>query len=476
MISIDRRRHEKWLTYGLLKVARISPYLQVLMLAGLAALLVFPLFQSAPRYHWQTPWNNSQLFSEWVLWGIWYPGTLLSVLLVGRFWCGMLCPLGAMSEWFSRLGVSCSFPKFLRHPLATALSFTWVTIWAQTLDVRDDLHSALLLFSIIFALAMGCGLMFGSRVGQKRRVWCRHLCPIGSVLGVFSRLGILNVATKKTSLSAGELVEGYREQGLCPTSIELRSKQTSRHCIKCARCVKPHSRGGLHIELRDFGHEIVAIDHHAPCLTELLFIFLAPGLAVAGFVWSSSPLFVGFRQSLGHFALAHGWYGWLQQGPMWLMDQNSALGQHYLWLDFISIGAFMIGMALLLALPLAGLSVLGGMLFQRIKRKPWLTCISEFGYQFAPLAMLCILLGLGSTLFGSLKEAMGQSVMAIELGLLGLALLFNLSSAYRYLKVNSLPLKEALLCALLWVCGGVLLIMATLWSIFPGWSFVWIGL
>ncbi len=100
-------------------------------------------------------------------------------------------------------------PKWVKHPLAPAVSFLIVTIWAQTLDVRDDLRTALLLFSIIFALAIACGLLFGARTGVSRRVWCRHLCPIGSVLGVFSRLGVMSLE----SANKNQRVEGYRDQG-----------------------------------------------------------------------------------------------------------------------------------------------------------------------------------------------------------------------------------------------------------------------
>ncbi|MFM2476329.1 4Fe-4S binding protein [Celerinatantimonas sp. MCCC 1A17872] len=455
------------LSQKLLQLARYTRYFQLAMLVALAALLIVPLFFAAPKFAWQKPWNNAQLFSEWVLWAIWYPGTLLSVLLVGRLWCGLFCPLGATSEWVSHIGAHVRLPRWVKHPMTTACSFLIVTTWAQTLDVRDDLHAALLLFGIIFAFAIGCGLLFGSKKGQGRRVWCRHLCPIGSVLGVFSRLGKLNIFAKQPT---GE-PEGYRDDGLCPTSIELRSKQSSRHCIKCMHCVKPQSRGGMAIEVRPIGSEVANIEQHAPCFSELWFIWLAPGLAVAGFVWPSSPWFVTWRQTLGHWALEHHWFWLLAKGPGWLMNQSVALGQHYLWLDFVAISLFMFAAAIVFALLLLGCSYLGAKALEHTVQGTLIERVSLFGYQLAPLAMLGILLGLGATLFGSLKSILGQSEIVILLILLAMALVFNVFNAGRWLKQHPLSSTNQIIAWSAMLVGCAMLSIATLWIIFPSFTF-----
>ncbi|WP_159084353.1 4Fe-4S binding protein [Dongshaea marina] len=450
----------------LLRLRPAIPYLQGMMLLALVGLLLIPLFGQAPIYQWQTPWNNGQLFSEWVLWGVWYPGTLLSVLLVGRFWCGILCPLGALSEWVSRVGAQFRLPGWLRHPIAPALSFMLVTLWAQTLDVRDDLRSALLLFGVVFALAVGCGLLFGSSTAVGRRAWCRHLCPIGSVLGVFSRLGVMSLELLRPSTTA----EGYREQGICPTSIELRTKQSSRHCIKCARCIKPQSRGGLEVTLRRPGTEIKGIERHAPCGAELAFIWFAPGLAIAGFIWSVTPLYIQLRQGLGQWGMSQHWYGLFARGPSWLMNQNASIDQHYLWLDFFSITLFMLGAALVLALLLGACSLLGAWAMGRMEQLPLSKRLTLVGYQFAPLAMLCILLGLGSTLFSSLKSAFGPWLIYLELGLLLMALLFNLWISARWLLLKKLNHWRLGLSFTAILIGCLVISLVTLWSIFPAYQ------
>ena len=453
----------------LVSIRPMIPYLQGCMLVALAAMLVLPLFGSAPRFQWQTPWNNAQLFSEWLLWGVWYPATLLSVLVLGRFWCGVLCPLGAVSEWVGRVGAQFNPPRWVKHPIAPAFSFLIVTIWAQTLDVRDDLHAALLLFTIIFVLATACGLLFAGKSGTNRRIWCRHLCPIGSVLGVFSRLGITSLEPKNAHRASA--TEGYRDHGLCPTSIDLRSKQSARHCIKCARCIKPHSRGGLSIAIRPPAEEIIHIERRSPCASELAFIWFAPGLAISGFVWSSSSLYMLFRQALGEWAMQHQWMMMFQTGPAWLMNQNVSIDQHYMWLDFVSISAFMLGLSVAMATVLAGISALGALTFHSPHLPYFHQRVVAFGYQFAPLAMICIVLGLGSTMFATLQHALGSWVMDIEVGLIVVAIAFNVSTATRWLNRQSSSKVHRIAAHGLMLAGGAVIAAASLWSVFPSVSF-----
>ncbi len=59
-------------------------------------------------------WNNFSLFANFVIWGLWFPLVFVSVIFTGRSWCGVLCPLGAASEWANRVGLKRPVPRWVR--------------------------------------------------------------------------------------------------------------------------------------------------------------------------------------------------------------------------------------------------------------------------------------------------------------------------------------------------------------------------
>lgn len=169
--------------------------------------------------------------------------------------------------------------------------------------------------------------------------------------------------------------------------------------------------------------------------------------------------------------MQHQWMVMFQTGPAWLMNQNVSIDQHYMWLDFVSISVFMLGLSVAMAAVLAGISALGALTFRSSHLPHFHQRVVAFGYQFAPLAMICIVLGLGSTMFATLQHALGSWVMDVEVGLIVIAIAFNVRTATRWLNRQSSSKVHGIAAQGLMLAGGAVIAAASLWSVFPSVSF-----
>lgn len=361
------------------------------------AIILGPLALPDPPEH-ATPLDNLTELASYVLWGLWFPLVFLSVLVTGRSWCGLMCPMGAASELANRHGLRRPIPRWVRWEWLPVVSFVVITVLGQTVGVRDHPEAAAQVFGGTMLLAIAFGLIWGR---LHRRAWCRHACPIGLLLGIFSRLGAVQLAPKVKKPGG----DRYTERGLCPTMIDISRKEESRHCIECFRCVEPRAKGGLEVRLRMPGEEVEAIRGHRANPVEVWFLFIGTGIALGGFLWLVLPLYQELRQAFGIWAIEHEWYWVGEPGPWWLMSVHPDRREVFLWLDFSMITAFMTAFAAMFAAALAATTAAGAWLAGRAGGdRDFRTRFVELGYQYAPVAMISLVIGLGGELFDGLDH------------------------------------------------------------------------
>lgn len=409
-------------------------WIHIGMFLGFMALLFVPLCLPLPGDD-ATITNNFTRFANYLIWGLWFPLVFVSVIFTGRSWCGVLCPLGAASEWANRFGLKRPVPRWVRWRGTPIVSFMFITILGQTVGVRDYALAIAEVFGFTFVGAILLGLMYGQ--GKNKRAWCRHMCPIGLMLGVFSRIGAVQFWPKRKRAGG----DAYADRGVCPTMIDINRKEESRHCIQCFKCVHPEKRGGLKMLFRRPGEEVVRIREHNPNAAEIWFLFLATGVSLGGFLWLVLPQYQTLRQMVGVWAIEHGWYWIGTPGPGWLMSVHPEAREVFTWLDFFMITGFMLACAGALTAVLAICTSMSARLAGRLgadgnRRQRFI----ELAYQYMPVAMVSLVIGLGGELFQSLQLAglSPQTVAAIKALLFAGSLAWSIGLGHRLAGVQGL--------------------------------------
>lgn len=450
-----RLRHARRVERAGVLLRPFLPWVHVFMFVLFLGLLLAPVL--LPRGH--LAFRLGEL-GNWLIWAVWFPLVFTSVLFSGRSWCGVLCPMGAASQWVNRVGLKRPVPGWLRWEGTPVVSFVLITILGQTVGVRDYPDALLEVFGGTLAAALAIGFLYG----RNKRVWCRHACPIGLLLGVFSRLGIVQFAPKLKKPGG----DSYTVKGVCPTMIDIRRKEESRHCIECFRCVHPGKKGGLFVRLRHPGEEIEAIRDHHPNAAEVAFLFLGTGVSLGGFLWLVLPSFQAWRHAVGVWAINHGAYWIGQPGPWWLMSVHPAQREVFNWLDFSMIVAYMSGWMLVVAAALSLTTLLAAIVAGRLGSSGGVRQrFVELGYQYAPVAMVSLVLGLASELFATLSQVQPALSVVIKISLLAGSLLWSLYLGYRILGRQGLTGSPAVV-ALVPGAAGSLAVAGVWWPVIFG--------
>ena len=375
--------------------------------------------------------TSAVLLSQFLFWGVWYGACLLSVLPFGRLWCGVLCPLGALSEWSGKLGSHRAIPSWMRWNGWLVIMFAVVTILGQTLDVRDDPAGLAKLFLYIFILAIIIGFIYGK---NNSRPWCRYYCPIGKILGVVSRLGIIDFRANKGVPPLPKDQRYYVEGRLCPTDYNLPYKTSTNNCIACGACAYGKKKAGMGIYRRKPGEEVQDILNRRPNWSEVIFVLFSPGLSAGGFLWLILHQYQQYRDTIGGWFLNENIMWIFHRAPSWISSQR--WDQHYNWLDVSLIAIYMLSYSLVIGLISAILISLAALLV-RTNTMSFQKTFILLTYQYTPVAILSIIIGLCGKFFEVMNHDFGMSLTiaaGIKFFMLGVSMLWTLMLAWKVIK------------------------------------------
>lgn len=195
-------------------------------------------------------------FSTTMIWDLWHPILAFTVLFFGRLWC-FACPIGAVGDWTQSIfSLNKKYPEKYRNLWIAVILFLFIFAAERHLFMftRNPVSTAyLLLFFTALAVVMG--------IIYEKRSFCRYICPIGLVLGIFSMLSAVELRCKSRKTCQDhdikECIVGNEAGKPCPVGEFPQTMERNNTCIMCMECVKSCSKDNIRISPRIPGADII---------------------------------------------------------------------------------------------------------------------------------------------------------------------------------------------------------------------------
>lgn len=233
------------------------------------------------------PQNRQENVTLNLFWAWWWPLVLIGFPFVGRLWCAV-CPFMIYGEVTQKLSLWL-WPRPLKSwPRQVAETwggwflfglFTLIFLWEELWDLENTAYLSACLLLLITAGAMIFSAIF------ERRFWCRYLCPIGGMNGLFAKLSMTELRAQQGTCSAEcKTYQCYKggpqkgeglETGGCPLYSHPAQLQDNRDCVLCMTCLKACPHRSVELNLRPPGIELWTT--HIPRTYEVALLLLLLG-------------------------------------------------------------------------------------------------------------------------------------------------------------------------------------------------------
>lgn len=185
--------------------------------------------------------HNSAIVLMW--------GALLLALLLGAVFCGWLCPFGTVQEFFGWIGKKLfgkrynhflsdgarKYLQFLRYVVLAIILYQTAQTGKLFFETWDPYHTLFAIVSDeISLLAYGILAVVLLAAMVEDRAWCKFVCPMGAINGIFNKFSIFKIHRNKS-----QCIDCGACDHACPMNISVQDKDkvTSTLCTRCGKCV-----------------------------------------------------------------------------------------------------------------------------------------------------------------------------------------------------------------------------------------------
>ncbi|GAB6189303.1 hypothetical protein JCM30566_10420 [Marinitoga arctica] len=155
------------------------------------------------------------------------------LLFTGSSFCGWICPLGSVQEWFGKLGKKLFKDKYNKVPVKVDRVLRYLKYFVLAVIIIQTARTSKLIFEpydpyynlfniwtdeiaitgyISVLLTLGFSLFI-------ERPFCRYACPLGAINGLFNSFSILNIKRRKDTCINCSLCDRS-----CPLGIVVSEK------------------------------------------------------------------------------------------------------------------------------------------------------------------------------------------------------------------------------------------------------------
>ncbi len=175
-----------------------------------------------------------------IIWSYWWPLIVVVAIFFGRFWC-MVCPVEIITTLFSKIGLRRKRPSWLKSGWAITIFYVLILfVGIQGLAIhRNPTFMAVYLLAIV-----GVSIIVGSI--YEKNTFCRYVCPVGYLLGIYSKLSFFGwrVAHKSVcdtckdkSCIHNKYLYNLSNKS-CGVDLYPANIEDNADCILCAGCLK----------------------------------------------------------------------------------------------------------------------------------------------------------------------------------------------------------------------------------------------